>query len=58
MNENEEYNLGYFEGIREVYMAFATFQHHDDHSLALQRFLEWIAAELEDARKLMDEEEE
>lgn len=52
---NEEYNLGYFEGIRNAYMAWASFNHHDDHMLALQNFLEWIANELADAKKLRDE---
>ena len=49
-----EYNLGYFEGIRNAYMALASFNHHDDEILASQRFLEWIAKELADAKVLRD----
>jgi len=53
---NKEYNLGYFEGVRNVYMAFSSFHHHDDNALALQRFIEWIGEELAEAKRLRDEE--
>ena len=52
----KEYNLGYFEGIRNAYMTYSTFNHHDDRELANQKFIEWISKELAEAKKLRDEE--
>lgn len=45
---NEEYNLGYFEGVRNVFMAL--------HSLTEDDFNIWLADELAEAKKLRDEE--
>ena len=45
------YDLGYFEGIRNAFMAYASV--HDDESLG--RFKEWLIAELEEAKALKEE---
>ena len=49
MSEESDYNLGYFEVIRNVFMAFM--QAPDEKS-----FLEWLETELADARRLRDDE--
>ena len=49
MSEETDYNLGYFEGIRNVFMAYM--QAPDEKS-----FLEWLETELADARRLRDDE--
>jgi len=45
---NEEYNLGYFEGVRNVFMALNTLTDDD--------FIIWLASELAEAKQLRDGE--
>jgi len=46
-SENAEYNLGYFEGIRNVVVAIPL--------TSPEEFREWLAKELAEALKLRDE---
>ena len=48
INENYEYNLGYFEGVRAVLMAYHSYPELDD-------FYHWLNRELKEAKKLRDE---
>lgn len=53
---NEEYNLGYFEGVRNVFMSWSTLMNmHLDQDDAIQAFMRWLADEFADAKKLKDE---
>jgi len=49
----DEYNLGYFEGIRNAFMSWNTTVRltESEHIIA---YLKWLADELEDARVLRD----
>jgi len=47
MSENAEYNLGYFEGIRNVVVQIPL--------TTPEQFREWLAKELADALRLRDE---
>jgi len=48
MSENYEYNLGYFEGIRNALMAYHRFPEIDDFYL-------WLDKEVKEAKLLRDE---
>ena len=48
MSENAEYNLGYFEGVRNCYMEFI-------RTGDVDMYIEWISRELAEARQLRDE---
>ena len=52
---NEEYNLGYFEGIRNAFMAWCRCSVSDPESLLA--FSTWIQEELADAKQLKEESE-
>ena len=47
MSENSEYNLGYFEGVRNALMAYIQMPDKE-------QWLVWIEAELKTAKKLRD----
>ena len=47
------YDVGYFEGVRNCFLAYSSV--YDDLSLSI--FKEWLIAELEDAKRLKEEEE-
>ena len=49
---SEEYDTGYFEGVRNSWMALVS-NGHD-----IEAFIEWISKELAQARQLRDEWEE
>jgi len=51
MSDNE-YDIGYFEGIRNAMMAF----HLDANAGDCVFFIDWLQRELEDAKRLRDEE--
>lgn len=51
MRENEEYHLGYFEGIRNVFMAYAMVGTITDSD-----FMIWLSSELAEAKQLRDGE--
>ena len=50
---NEEYNLGYFEGVRNAFMAWCRCSVSDPESILA--FSTWIQEELADAKKLKEE---
>ena len=50
---DRDYDLGYFEGIRNAFRQYAVCQSAED----LEIFKEWILAELKDAKELMEEHE-
>lgn len=49
MCEENDYNLGYFEGVRNVLMAYIRMPDKD-------QFFQWLETEMADARRLRDDE--
>ena len=49
---DRDYDLGYFEGIRNAFRQYAVCRSDED----LERFKEWIISELKDAKEILEDD--
>ena len=55
---SKEYDVGYFEGVRNSWMALISKTKPEDGKASLEDYIAWISNELAEARKLRDEWDE